>query len=164
MRLTMVLALLAAAGLAGCSGDDGPDDTPEPDDETPDEMDEYPEPIDESEMVLFGLDAFNLATGLPCSTPASTCTSYPFTVERRSAVDAALTWSLPLNDLDLYIVDASGAVVSQDGINQLGDPPNTAQTMTGVILEPGDYSFYVSMWLVVGETYHLAAEFGPPSG
>jgi hypothetical protein len=67
-----------------------------------------------------------------------------------------------VNDLDLYLVAADGTVVSQDGINLVGDPPNTSQTMTGILLEPGDYSFYVSMWLVVAETYQLSATFEAP--
>jgi hypothetical protein len=162
MRLTAVLTLLLAATFAGCTDDDTTDDvTPTPDDDS-DDVAAYPEPMDESEMVLFGLDAFNLATGLPCSTPASTCTTYPFSLDRRTAVTASLTWGLPVNDLDLYLVAADGTVVSQDGINLVGDPPNTSQTMTGILLEPGDYSFYVSMWLVVAETYQLSATFEAP--
>lgn len=163
MQRPLLLLLAAMTLLAGCldgggSPDDDPDDDPQTD---PDDRAPLPDDISESATVPAGGDPFNIAGAEPCSEEVSGCTLYPFTVPAgiQVEVDALLSWLNPANDFDLYLYTADGQQISMEGINQIGDPPETEHDMPPVRIGPGEYEFYVVAWAVAGGQYTLEATF-----
>lgn len=162
MRIATLLLVATLAPFAGClDSDDGPAPADEPVDADP-AMNTTLEPLHFSGSFAAGADPFNLVTGSPCSTAASTCFKHDFEVtgNRSVAVTATLAWGVMANDLDLYLFQGD-TELSQDGINTLppsGVPP-PSQVLRHEGLAPGMYSFWVAIWNGVADDYTLDVEF-----
>lgn len=167
MRIFSTLMFLVVAALAGCI-DDEPADEPLEQESTGPVETPTKETLTASGMVPVGLDPFNFVTGEPCSTAASSCEIVPFTLDAKFKVDPLLTWMTPASDLDLYLYSADGQAISQEGINNLGDPPENQHDMPPVSLAAGDYEFRIAFWAAAAENWELTATFeydGPaPTG
>lgn len=121
----------------------------------------YPAPISDSKQVTGSADPGNLAPGgAPCATPSSQCFRYPFEMNATGTVQAALSWTVPASDFDLYVF-AEGA--PHPDSPQVQNPPGTSETIE-LTLEPGAYEVVVVAWGVVQDSYALEATFGPAGG
>ncbi len=129
---------------------------------------DLPAAIYDNRTVAFGADPFNfLPAGTPvggagpCTTQASTCFYYPFTVNATVngtvAVTGSLSWTLQANDFDFYLYDTAGNQVIA-GASDVTTGPGTQEALAGELV-PGDYQVYVVAWLVVNDTYSLAVTF-----
>lgn len=172
MRAFLVTLLTLSAFLAGCSDNESGGDDEAPDTTTPTAGPAVLEPLHFQEDLVFGIDPFNVVPvgtpaggGAPCSTPASTCFYYPFTIPANTtvAVTATLAWGLPANDFDLYLYQAT-TLVSSDGINMLGtaEVPPTTQVLRHTPLVAGDYEFWVAAWNSAADGFTLDVEFTAP--
>ena len=121
----------------------------------------YPAPISDSKQVTGSADPGNLAPqGQPCTTPSSQCFRYPFEMNMSGDVHAALSWTVPASDFDLYVF-ADGA--PHPDSPDVSNPPGTSETID-TTLEPGAYEIVVVAWGVAQDTYTLEATFGPGGG
>lgn len=151
----------AVAVMAGCLDGDKTDDETPTSTAGPQPTQELPENITTTGMFVASADPLNIGGFAVCSTPTAECHQVPFAVtDAQSGADltATLSWSLPANDLDLYLY-FEGEQISMDGINNVGDAPNNQQVMNHPDLAAGDYYFLVVGWNAVGESYALDVTF-----
>lgn len=113
-----------------------------------------PAPIHETGDTTAAFDPLNLAGERPCSSPSADCSEYPFTANRTVQVHATLTWGTPSNDYDLYITDASGAIVLMSASN-----PGVTTEAIADELPPGDYMLVVVPWAVAADSFTVDAVF-----
>ena len=155
----LLVAIVAAAALAGCASE--PDTQPQPTNQPSTPVVELPANITDTRNVVGGLDLLNQPqTGGACVNPPSNCIRYPFTVNATSTnvtYTARLTWTIQANDFDLYLykdgeqVDISGAA-----------PPGTSEQLRGT-LRSGNYEIAVDPYGVVQDTYTLDVTFSSAS-
>jgi len=169
MRQTLLVSLVAALLLAGCSGK-SPAPAVQPAASQAPANHTALAPLHFAGSFMVGADPSNyvpVATpvggGGPCSLSASTCYKHAFTVPDDAgnvSVAADLKWGNAANDLDLYLYQGD-TLVSQDGINSL--PPSGAPTPEQVMhadgLAPGSYTFWVVVWNGAADSYTLDAAF-----
>ena len=171
MHRVMLIAFLGALMTfsAGCVEDSEPiDDAPtETDDnstvEAPVAKAMGPQEVPDQSFQVSGswagaLDVQNIGGLAPCSAPTADCHMYPFSTTTSHDLVATLSWSLPINDLDLYLWDMAGNELSQDGINNVGDVPGTEQVLNFPGLSAGDYQLVVVPWNAVNAAYTLDAD------
>lgn len=159
--LPFAIACLLAAGLAGCADDSGSDGGPDGGGEDGDGAPaSKPEDFQESQLVPASVEPSNQAGEDPCTNPADLCYRYPFTVPAGNGTNgtsfqmtAVLTWTVDVNDFDLYLYKGS----TQSAVS--GDfPPETEERIAAAV-GPGDYELVVVPWAVVGETFTLSVTF-----
>ena len=160
MRCLLALAA-ASLVLAGCAS--APTDGTTTTDATTTPPRTLPAAIHDTKSVTGAFAGGNVATGGLCE-PEQTaqCVRYPFTANNTVAVTAKLTWTVPGNDFDLYLMQGD-TIVSNDGINNLppggpGDLTATAQTLNAEV-EAGTYELLVVAWFSGQDTYTLDAQF-----
>lgn len=152
--LGLVAGLLLLA--AGCLGDeDAPTNETDDGNVVPTDRPPLPNDIEASEMVVGGADPFNFVTMAPCSTPVSGCYPYAFEANTSVTITAALSWTVPANDFDVYLFDEGGTAVAMSA----GMPPGTSEGFAAD-LDPGSYSLTVVAWAVTQDTFTLTGTFG----
>jgi hypothetical protein len=159
MRVVMALALHALLLLPGCL-EDGEDPAP---------MDEpmvvattnatAPEPLHHEGEFIAASDPANAVMPI-CFGPSvdAPCHYYEFSTNVTADLEATLAWGLEANDLDLYLYEGD-TELSREGINAIGDPPNTSQVLVHPGLPPGDYTLWVVAWNAAQESYTLDVLF-----
>jgi hypothetical protein len=170
MRHAFLAVCAAALLLAGCSSK-SPDSAASPTPTSATGNHTALAPLHFQGTVSAGADPSNFVPGTPvgggqpCSLPTSTCYKHAFTIPGNASGNvslvATLKWSVPANDLDLYLYQ-DGTQVSMDGINSLppGGVPAPEQVMHVDGLAPGNYEFWVSVWNGAADAYTLDVTFG----
>lgn len=182
MRALLVAPTLLLIAFAGCLGGDEatPAEKKETLPETP-AAPPLPAAIKDTKAVEVGVDPSYMVNDGPCSlSGVSTCYKYEFTVEKANEttnatkadadvdgekakntekevqkvrVTASLTWSLPVNDFDLFLMQGSRVVEKS-----LQGVPTTQEDIVKE-LEPGKYTLIVSVYAVVHDAYTIDAKF-----
>ena len=161
-QVHLTLLVSAALALAGCmgGGDDG-GSTDIRDNSTGGSGNVtggLPAPISDSKQVTGSADPGTLAPGgVPCATPSSQCFRYPFQLNSTANVTAALSWTVPASDFDLYVFQDGAPHPDSPAVS---NPPGTSETVK-LTLEPGEYEVVVVAWGVAQDTYTLEATFAP---
>lgn len=112
-----------------------------------------PGPIHETGDVTAAVDPLPISGQEPCQTPGQDCVEVPFTLDRDATITAKLTWGTDANDFDLYVMDASGAVLISGAT-----PPGTEETIEDA-LEAGEYRLVVAPYAVANDSWTLDATF-----
>lgn len=112
-----------------------------------------PGPIHETGDVTAAVDPLPIGGQEPCQTPGQACVEVPFTLDRDATITATLTWGTDANDFDLYVMDASGIVLTSGAV-----PPGTEESIEDA-LEAGDYRLVVAPYAVANDTWTLDATF-----
>src|SRR5688572_29244454 len=119
MRFAASLLAFLLTASAGCMADDP---TPVTDDApaTAEPLPPLPANFTHEVEVTGGVDVYNfipvptpLGGGGPCSSPQSSCSKFPFTLNRTANVTVTLDWGMDGYDFDVYLVDDGGADLSE---------------------------------------------------
>lgn len=156
MRRRLAILLAATLLLAGCiGGEEAGTTTTTAEDGMADDtgQEPLPEPIADTQEVLVSADQGNFAGMGICQTPTAECWEYPFEANTTINVTGTLTWEVPLNDFDLYLLDGDEQVAVG------GDPPPETEEVAAQDIGPGEYRLVVVAWLVVDGTFTLEGTF-----
>jgi hypothetical protein len=166
MRFGASLSIALLVLFAGCI-EDKPGAAPVDDTPVAEPLPPLPANFTEEVQVTGGVDAYNfipaatpLGGGGPCSSPQSSCSKFPFTLNRTADVRATLDWSMDGYDFDVYLMQ-DGADVSAgagaSGATSASVASHEEFSVAGAAA--GDYEIWVSHWLVPQDTYTLVVEF-----
>lgn len=166
MRFAALLLTCLLAGLAGCT--ETPSDPAPAQEQGGDEpLPPLPANFTHEVDVTGGVDVYNFLPGTPvggggpCSADVSSCSKFPFTLNRTANITVTLDWTMDGYDFDVYLIDEDGTDVSEGagalGATSASIAPHEEFALSG--LDAGDYEVWVSHWLVPQDTYTLVVEF-----